>query len=273
MKTYETVTDIRKKMKSNLRARLSWFSGRLSSVRSLEIGRIMYIDSDQPSELLNAVSGIPECPYEVEIITRHYSFLHLRANWWMPTDIASPAAWWLAEYGWSIEDVLIGLAAVADNDLIVRLHGFVSPPELEIKPCNSLQRISDLITVRGSAFPKEAFRQNNSILNDMYSKTAHSILTNSGGFKAWLAYVDGRPVSAVTSIIQDQTAGIYDLITVPGQRCRSYGRATLLWAMKEALAEGCDLITCQASALNVKSCLAFGFVPINQFVTWNNGSS
>ncbi|UQZ89487.1 hypothetical protein C4J81_09850 [Deltaproteobacteria bacterium Smac51] len=235
-------------------------------MKVLLAGSLEYSDCDQPAATLNVACGAPEDMKQARDVTWHYIPRNLPASWWLPTDVTTPASWWLAEYGWSIEDIFIGMALRPAPGYTVN---FDSPPELTIVPCTTEEHICDVGRVIASPHVDEQPREAK-VLAQAYRSAARPILAGEDGLKVWIGYVDGQPVSTIAAISQDNTAGMYGLTTVPECRHKNYAQATFFKALEYIVGTGCELITLQAASGGVTIYNEAGFIPVNQFVLWNN---
>ncbi|MDL2260552.1 GNAT family N-acetyltransferase, partial [Deltaproteobacteria bacterium OttesenSCG-928-K17] len=217
-------------MKASFWARKLWFAQNLPGFKVNRLGSLSYISSSPVIEAANVVDGIPDSVDDVGRITDHYQLHHSPAQWWMPTDVTSPAAWWLADAGWSIDNVFIGMGfspALSerpwpDDD---------EPPHLDIRPCDSPERVRDLGLIRGSVYMKENPKDGNQVFK-VYQKAGEAIIRGEGGFRAWVCYVDGAAAASVSTLTRrddelsgGETVGIYDLTTHPAHQNQGYGRA------------------------------------------------
>jgi N-acetylglutamate synthase and related acetyltransferases len=253
-------------MKESLLARLTWLSRNLPRVSLRRSGQLVFVDSDLPSSALNIVFGVPASQDEAEVITRHWLPRNLPATWWLPTDVATPAAWWLAECGWGIEDVLIGMALTMDD-------GYeINPPEtagLVIKPCDSFERVRDMAMIVASLYGEDRMREG-ALIGNMIERQAEVVVNSQDGFKAWVAYSDGQPVSTVVLYSSGDSADLSGLATRPEFRHLNFAHTLFFHALAEAKSLGSRLVTLQAASKGVRLYTKLGFAPINQFVLWNN---
>ena len=253
-------------MKENLLGRLTWLSRHVPRVSTRTFGQMVFIDSDLPSAALNIVFGVPGSPEEVGTITRHCLPRSLPVTWWMPTDVATPAAWWMAECGWGIEDVYIGMALDLTDDYEIARPEDVG---LVIRPADTFERVRDLALVIGSTYDGEGVREG-ALVRSTIERQAEVIVNPREGFRGWVAYLDDRPVSAAIMCSSVDSADISGLATSPEFRHRGFAKTLFLHALAEAKALGCRLATLQAVSKGVRLYTKMGFVPVNQFVLWNN---
>ena len=253
-------------MKDGLLSRLTRLSRNLLKVSTRVSGQLVFIDSDLPSSALNVVFGVPDSPEDVETITRICQPRNLPATWWLPTDVATPAAWWLAECGWTIKDVLIGMALNMGDG-----YDIPAPPPtgLVIKPCDSFERVRDMALVIGSLYQGDRVREG-ALIRNMIERRADVIVKPEEGFRAWVAYFEDTPVSTVNMHYSGYSADVSRLATQPNFRHRGFAQALFLHVLTEARALGCRLMTLQASSKGVRIYTKLGFVPVNQFVLWSN---
>lgn len=264
-----TLTDlalVRARMKEGILIRLDRLARNVLQASIRSSGQLVFVDSDQPSSALNIVFGVPDSIEEVWAITRQYLPRHLPATWWLPTDVATPAAWWLAECGWGIKDVLIGMALKMDDGYEIARP---EPSGLVIKPCDSLELARDLALIVGSLFEGERVREGDLIRRTIESH-AKIFLRPDPGFRAWVAYFEGTPVSAANLYSFGDSADISRLATRPEFRRRGFGQTVFLHALAEAKAMGAHLVTLQAASQGVRTYTKLGFTPANQFVLWDN---
>ena len=253
-------------MKDGLLARLTRLSRNLLKVSTRTSGQLVFVDSDLPSSSLNIVFGVPDSIEEVGAITRLCLPRNLPATWWLPTDVATPAAWWLAECGWTIKDVLIGMALQMGDD-----YEITAPPPtgLVIKPCDSFERVRDMALIIGSLYQGDRVREG-ALIRNTIERQADVIVKPEEGFRAWVAYFEGTPVSTVNMYYSGDGADISRLATRPEFRHRNFAQALFLHVLAEAQALGCRLATLQAVSNGVRVYTTLGFTPVNQFVLWNN---
>ena len=265
----EELRDIRGRMGDSFQARLAWFAGAEDSTRALQTGSLMYTDCGLPSDTLNVVWGAPDSPHDVKMVSAHYALRRFPATWWLPTDIGTPAAWWLAGGGWAITDVLIGLAFKPGDNLKAR---FEPPEELTVRPCERPGQVKDLGLIQGSVYMKDRPREGG-IIYGAYERAAEAVIEGEGGYRAWIGYADGVPVSSIVMIRRGRHFGMYDLATRPEYRGRKYALSTFIHALDEIWSAGCELVTLAAAAKGVELYRALGFFPVTQLVLWTNRGS
>lgn len=255
-------------MKSGLLNRLTLFSGGLPHVNLLKFGQLVFVDSDLPSADLNVVFGVPDSPDDVDRITRHCLPRNLPATWWLPTDVASPAAWWLAAHGWFMEDVLIGMSLSQENNKLFDCHPKESEPgpEVEIKRCDTLERVRDMALIARSLYSNEKIREG-SLIESSIEQAADLFLTQGDGLQSWVAYVGGAAVATISAHSFGGTLDIFGQATKPEYRCHGLDqmmvRHVLTWVDSQ-------VAHLQATAKGVKLYMQMGFTPVNQFVLWSN---
>ncbi len=253
-------------MKENLQARLMWFANRLRTMKYFNSRGLTYIDSDLASAAFNPVWGVPKDFEEVSQVTTYYFGRDLPATWWLPVDVCSPAAWWLAEHAWNVEDLLIGLVWRPDSETET---AFEAPPGLDIRPCLSPERVRDMGRILDAVIPREHPRADG-LVAEIYERAAPAILDGGDGLSSWVAYVDDRPAATLSMLRIGRRAGLYDLATVPEFRHKRYALTLFEHALAQARAAGCELVTVQTAARGVRLYINRGFIPVSQFVLWHN---
>jgi GNAT superfamily N-acetyltransferase len=89
---------------------------------------------------------------------------------------------------------------------------------------------------------------------------------DSPDMAALLGFVDGQPVTTSLASVVDDTAGVYNVATVPSHRRRGYG-AVMTWAAAAwGRARGCAVAVLQASAMGQPLYEEMGFVEIVPYV-------
>lgn len=69
------------------------------------------------------------------------------------------------------------------------------------------------------------------------------------GLDCFVGYADGKPVATSTLVCTGQTAGVYNVATIEGQRGRGYGEALTAHAALDGAARGCEVSVLQASEM------------------------
>lgn len=255
-------------MKEGLLAGLTWMTRGLARVSEHRSGRLVFVDSDLPSASLNIIFGAPESPAETGAVTGYGLPRNLPVTWWLPADVPTPAGWWLAEYGWAVEDVAIGMALKMDAGFEIPAIG---SPRPVIKLCDEPEQVRDLALVISSPYGGERMREG-ALIRRMVERQADYVADPANGLRAWVAYDGGVPVSSAVLCFSGPNADLSGLITRPEYSRQNQARALFLHALAEARSLGCDLVTLAADSAKIRAYAKLGFVPVNQFVLWNNRS-
>jgi ribosomal protein S18 acetylase RimI-like enzyme len=88
------------------------------------------------------------------------------------------------------------------------------------------------------------------------------------GVKAYVAEVDGRPLSTALAITFDGQVGIFNVATPAEHRRRGLGAAVTAFAVRDAFTEGASRAWLQTSPLGRRTYERLGFSVIESWKTW-----
>jgi len=129
-----------------------------------------------------------------------------------------------------------------------------APPELEIRRvvADDWEPLMD-VTAAGFGMPRQ-------LLDMLYAPH----MLDRPDVRAYLGFVDGRPVATSVSIRTGGTVGVYNIATIPAARGRGYGTA-LTWELLRDAEPGWDVAVLQASEMGRPVYERMGFQLVREF--------
>jgi ribosomal protein S18 acetylase RimI-like enzyme len=169
---------------------------------------------------------------------------------------AYPAiAWWIppGPFQADLEERLgrLGLAVNPDDPvapaMVAELDGLPDPVAIrgvDIEVANSGDAAFDAALVSGAGFGMPA-----AMATDMAAVFRRLGERPDGPGRYFVARLDGRPVAAAISVLDDDAVGIYNVATVPEARGRGIGGAITLAALLDGRRRGATLGVLEASPM------------------------
>jgi hypothetical protein len=133
------------------------------------------------------------------------------------------------------------------------------PPGAELRQVSTATEIEDYWRIAAASytslgFPPEVF--------GFYSNHDGMLIENVAAF---IAYLDGEPVSIAMTILHHGVAGIYWVGSLEGARGKGLGRATTMAATNAGFELGADLASLQASPMGKPIYLEMGYETIYDY--------
>lgn len=90
-------------------------------------------------------------------------------------------------------------------------------------------------------------------------------------FAAYVAYVDGDPVSTAAIVIGSGAAGVYNVATLPGRQRKGYGEAVMRYALAEARREhGIESSVLQSSPAGYRLYERMGYRTVTKIAVYSS---
>ncbi|MGN6797895.1 MAG: GNAT family N-acetyltransferase [Gaiellaceae bacterium] len=230
----------------NFEAWLPWFA-LFPGSEMRQIAGVTAWTSDVPVPFFNGAYGITETTVDDVL-----PFLEGRPVLWVvppPGGIEAD----LAERGFELAEIP-GMAIE-----LAQLPPTVVPDGVEVRPVDDdpeLLATATNIAFTTNGFPAEVTRP----MLEMLDR-----IPNRKQFRTFLATVDGAPAAASALLVTDDTAGLYNVGTLPEFRRRGLGRLVSLAALEAGSAAGCSIGVLDASPDGEPVYLGLGFEEVCRF--------
>ncbi|SFE09605.1 Acetyltransferase (GNAT) domain-containing protein [Paenibacillus catalpae] len=231
--------------------------GELSQLLTfIKTDRTQRFESDVPFELFNSVvnyehsEGI-DLIEEIKAIKSMYHNRGQKLRWLTyshkPDEVVNQA---LAANDLKQSDVLFGLGLDLDG---WRLD-LPEIPGLEVRPVREPQELEDYrkTILAGFSIPEP--------MADIFCKVfVDGPSQNSSMIQHYIAYLDGVPVTTLSTFIDGDVAGIYSIATVEAYRSRGMAQAVLTHALDVVQQKGAKLAVIHATPMGRKVYQRVGF--------------
>lgn len=150
----------------------------------------------------------------------------------------------------------------SDNVPGMTLHPMPEPAAsypIEIRPVDDAEGVAAFASIVGACFGFGEVPAR-SLMSDH--------LLEAPDVRAWLGYVDGRPVATAMLIYERDIAGIWCIGTLDGYRGRGIGEAVTRRAIDEGTRMGCKLANLQASEMGRPVYERMGFREVSHYRTY-----
>lgn len=216
-----------------------------------------WCDSHTPLAYFTGIFGATLTPDQIPIVARQARehFGEQRWGWWttplsQPTDLSDRLAALGLPPLWRDEAMVTPLADLAWAE---------PPPDVTVAPVRDSAEMATWLTLFAAGFGFDDSA-------GWYRRLALAAFQAGGPVGPYLiARLGGEPVGTACLYVTDQTAGLYEVSTLPAARRRGIGAALTLATMRAGRERGCALGVLQASAMGAPVYRRLGFQSVGWF--------
>lgn len=224
-------------------------------------------------------SGMPSDTYNVSVVLNDeadYNLI-LEQTFWYFINKRYPTALWCWDYLKGIKAVLdesrfvmseINVGMLADtNDLSPKIQ---MPPNFLVKQADTscdVKTFGNIITI---LFGESLEGRN---IRNYYDNLSETLLYLNTPIKLYIGYLNGKAVCTGSAVYAKDSAGIYDIATLPDYRNQGLGTAVFNHILSEIKKNYNGLCVLQASEEGMGIYKKAGFSPVCNIYVYENRSS
>jgi ribosomal protein S18 acetylase RimI-like enzyme len=221
---------------------------------------LLWFECDMPSPMFNVAhrarlsrENVAEA---IKTVKERYARRDLSFVWWVdPSSTPLALSKHLTAAGFMPAGEMTGMAVdLAQNIDPEKASEKQAPADLEIRPTTDEDSLAVFAHTMCAGYEMKAATK-----GPMVELSLAMGYGTEGPLINYVGYADGHAVATSSLFVDGDTAGIYNVATVPGFRHRGFGTKITLAPLREAARRGCKLAVLHASAMAVPMYRRIGF--------------
>jgi ribosomal protein S18 acetylase RimI-like enzyme len=254
--------DLAERADANLLTHAGWVQQRLTGMRVIDRGDLVWIDSGLPCDTFNFVLHARLDPSaaadRVREAVGHFRQVNRPFSWWVgPIDRPDALGELLVASGLEPAEGELAMAA----DLSSIREADVAPDVLTIQRVKTPDQLRSFAALSAANWsPPDPY-----VLR-FYELAGELLLTPDAPHWFYVGYVDHVAVATSELTVSGDTVGLYNISTLPAYRRRGIGTAMTLWPLLDARAAGFRLAVLQAAPDGIGVYKRVGFKAFGEIV-------